>query len=86
MELTTGLLRDIGKLYYEANDYDACITVGGEDESIERETFKCHSVILRARSTYFQNLFTNNKFKKDGEFFLFEKPNIHPDVFRMLLK
>ncbi|CAG8447663.1 164_t:CDS:2 [Funneliformis mosseae] len=86
MELSSGLLRDIGKLYFEANDYNLQITVGGVDESIERETFKAHSVILRARSTYFQNLFSNDQIKKDGEWFTFEKSNIHPDVFRLLLE
>ncbi|CAI2186772.1 8114_t:CDS:2 [Funneliformis geosporum] len=85
MELSAGLLRDIGKLYYEANDYNVQLTVGGEDESIEKETFKAHSVILRARSSYFQNLFSNDQIKKDGEWFTFEKQSIHPDVFRLLL-
>ena len=86
--MTTKLLRDIGKLYYEADDYNVCITVGGEDEDIETETFNAHSVILRARSAYFQNVLSrnNHEVKKDGEILLLKKPNIHPDVFRLLLK
>ncbi|RIA96986.1 hypothetical protein C1645_753531 [Glomus cerebriforme] len=88
MDLTIGLLRDIGKLYYEADDYNVYITVGGADEGIEIETFKAHSVILRSRSTYFQNVLSNNndEIKKDGEIFLLKFPTIHPDVFRLLLK
>ncbi|PKC70545.1 hypothetical protein RhiirA1_532644 [Rhizophagus irregularis] len=88
MDLTKGLLRDICKLYYESDDYNVCITVGGEDEGIETETFKAHSVILRSRSKYFQNVLSNknDEVKKDGEFFLLKKPNIYPDVFRLILK
>ncbi|GBB88254.1 hypothetical protein RclHR1_01480019 [Rhizophagus clarus] len=88
MDLTAGLLRDICKLYYDADDYNVCITVGGEDEGIEIETFKAHSVILRSRSTYFQNVLSNknDEVKKDGEFFLLKKQSIHPDVFRLILK
>ncbi|CAB5193131.1 unnamed protein product [Rhizophagus irregularis] len=40
MDLTKGLLRDICKLYYESDDYNVCITVGGEDEDVFRLILK----------------------------------------------
>ncbi|CAI2179836.1 3337_t:CDS:2 [Funneliformis geosporum] len=51
MELSAELLRDIGKLYYEANDYNVQLMVGGEDESIIVNGSQCISITTRFERT-----------------------------------
>jgi hypothetical protein len=81
--LTDTLLRDIGELYDGADDYNVKIQVG---EDSEMEIFNAHSVILRARSTYFRSAFSSNWAKKEGDFFIFKKPNVTAIVFQIILK
>ncbi|CAG8619971.1 6335_t:CDS:2 [Paraglomus occultum] len=50
LELTPALLRDLEELFANADNYDVSIQVG---EGSESRTFHAHSVILRARSPYF---------------------------------
>ncbi|GBC24811.2 BTB/POZ protein [Rhizophagus irregularis DAOM 181602=DAOM 197198] len=50
------------------------------------EIFKAHSVILRARSYYFRSAFSSNWAKKEGDFYIFKKPNVTPIVFKIILK
>ncbi|EXX63240.1 BTB/POZ protein [Rhizophagus irregularis DAOM 181602=DAOM 197198] len=78
--LSDTLLRDIRNLYDKADDYNVKIKVEGE------EIFKAHSVILRARSNYFRSAFSSNWAKKEGDFYIFEKPNVTPIVFQIILK
>ena len=78
------LLRDISNLYNDgADDYNVKIQVG---EDTEMKIFNAHSVILRARSTYFRSALSSNWVKKEGDFFIFKKPNVTPIVFQILLK
>ncbi|GES92992.1 BTB/POZ protein [Rhizophagus clarus] len=77
------LLRDIGNLYDKADDYNVKIQVG-EDSKIE--IFKAHSVILCARSKYFRTAFSSDWAKKEGDFYVFKKPNISGIVFQIILK
>ncbi|GBB92192.1 hypothetical protein RclHR1_01980017 [Rhizophagus clarus] len=81
--LTDTLLRDIGELYEGADDYNVKIQVG---EDSEMEIFNAHSVILRARSTYFRSAFSSNWAKKEGDYFIFKKPNVSAVVFQIMLK
>jgi hypothetical protein len=81
--LSDTLLKDIGKLYDGADDYNVKIQVG---EDSEMEVFKAHSVILRARSTYFCSAFSSDWAKREGDFFIFKKPNVTPTVFQIILK
>jgi hypothetical protein len=78
------LINDIVTLLKDSNFYDMEVTVG-TNQNIE--TFKIHSVILRARSLYFNRALSNNWLKKnDNGIIIFEKPNISPRIFRIILK
>ncbi len=81
--LYDALLKEISNLYDEADDYNVKIEVGEESEM---KIFKAHSVILRARSTYFRSAFSSNWAKKEGDFLIFKKPNMTPIVFQIILK
>ncbi|RIB19416.1 hypothetical protein C2G38_2245168 [Gigaspora rosea] len=78
------LMRDISKLYQNADDYNVIIYVG-EEHNVS--IFKAHSVILRARSSYFHAALSSKWAKKDdhGECYILRKPNISPEVFQILL-
>ncbi|GBB92188.1 hypothetical protein RclHR1_01980013 [Rhizophagus clarus] len=71
--LSDTLLRGISNLYDKTDDYNVKIQVG---EDSKMEIFKAHSVILRARSNYFRTAFSSNWAKKEGDFYIFKKPNI----------
>ncbi|GBC04624.1 hypothetical protein RclHR1_05790005 [Rhizophagus clarus] len=81
--LSNSLLRDLNRLYNDADDYDVIIQVGEESDI---EDFKAHSNILRIRSTYFNAALSSNWVKKDGNVIIFKKPNIKPYVFKIILK
>src|SRR6266511_5617065 len=77
------LLNDLTKSLNESNFYDVEITVG-INENIK--TFKAHSTILEARSSYFKVTLSNNWVERsDNGIILFEKPNISPKIFDLLL-
>ena len=77
------LINDLTKSLSESNFYDVEIKVG-VNENIK--TFKGHSIILEARSSYFKVALSSNWVKKtDNGIILFEKPNISPRVFELLL-
>ncbi|GBB97245.1 hypothetical protein RclHR1_02950004 [Rhizophagus clarus] len=80
----TSLSSDLNRLLYSsANNYDVNIQVG---EGSNSENFKAHSIILQIRSTYFNSALSSNWAKKEGNIFIFKKPNVKPDVFRFILK
>src|ERR1044072_5899455 len=81
--LSNSLLRDLNRLYSDADDYDVNIQVG---EGPNSEDFKAHSNILRIRSSYFNAALSSNWIKKEGNVITFKKPNIKPNVFRIILK
>ena len=83
INLSETLLKEIGDLFDEADDYNVKIEVGEESEM---EIFKAHSVILRARSTYFRSAFSSNWAKKEKDYFIFKKPNITAIVFQIILR
>jgi len=79
------LIIDLSNLLNESDFYDVEIRVG-EDENVR--TFKAHSTILKARSSYFKTALSNNWIKKskdNNNIILFEKKNISPNVFEVLL-
>ncbi|CAG8513843.1 7146_t:CDS:2 [Scutellospora calospora] len=72
---------DFKKLFETKEGYDVIIQVGENNESIY-----AHSIILRARSRYFQTAFSENwAIKKDG-YFIFKKPNVSKSAFQSILK
>jgi hypothetical protein len=78
------LLDDLTKLSNDSNCYDVEIKVGVEEDN---KIFKAHSNILKARSSYFKVALSNNwtKTSEDGSIILFEKTNITPKIFEVLL-
>ena len=77
------LVNDFSNLLNNSDYYDVEIKVG-EDEDIK--IFKAHSIILKARSLYFKTALSDDWIKKsDNGNILFEKENIYPRVFEILL-
>ncbi|CAG8566906.1 12389_t:CDS:2 [Racocetra persica] len=82
-EFLKSLSNDFVKLLSNVEDYNVIIKVG---ESPNILHFKAHSCVLRARSTYFHSALSSDWVKTDGNFIVFEKSNISPEVFQMILK
>ena len=79
------LVNDLSNLLKESDFYDVEIRVG---EGEEVRTFKAHSIILKSRSSYFKVALSSNWIKKsqdNDDIALFEKKNIPPNVFEVLL-
>src|SRR5437660_1723239 len=77
------LVNDLTKSLNESNFYDVEIKVG-INENVK--TFKAHSTILEARSSYFKVALSSNWIKRsDNGMILFEKENISPKIFEVLL-
>src|SRR2546421_6825641 len=77
------LLNDLTKSLSESNFYDVEITVGVNKDI---KTFKAHSIILEARSSYFKVALSSNWLERsDNGIILFEKENISPKIFELLL-
>ena len=70
-------------LLKKPGDYDVKIIVGEEPNIRE---FKVHSSILSSRSIYFENAFSSRWARKEDGIIIFNKPNISPLVFEVLLE
>ena len=71
------------KLFETDEGYDVII-YAGENETVKE--LHAHSIILRIRSQYFRTALSNDwAKKKDGKFIL-EKPNISPQLFKIILR
>ncbi|CAB4433081.1 unnamed protein product [Rhizophagus irregularis] len=77
------LSEDFSLILDDADDYNVIIQVG---ENNNKKEFRAHSVILRARSPYFKNALSTNWIIKKDNMITFNKPNITPTVFHMILK
>lgn len=96
LSLFPRLSENLCSLLEYAEDYDVIIRVGGGSSSnsgkstcnryIRQLEFQAHSLILRARSEYFRTALSSKWAKKEGETFIFEKPNISPTVFEVILR
>jgi len=82
--MTSKFHSDLSKdLSLTLNDADVIIQVGDNQNTKE---FHAHSVILQTRSTYFKIAFSSNWITKKNDMIVFNKPNITPTVFDMILK
>ncbi|CAB4433088.1 unnamed protein product [Rhizophagus irregularis] len=77
------LSEDLSLILDDADDYNVIIQVG---ENQNTKEFRAHSVILRARSPYFKVALSTNWITKKDNMIMFNKPNITPTVFHMILK
>jgi hypothetical protein len=64
-------------------DYNAIIYIGKEPDFKE---FHVHSNILRCRSEYFDNIFSDKSIEKKDEKYVIKKSNITPQAFDVILK
>ncbi|CAG8642608.1 16019_t:CDS:2, partial [Acaulospora morrowiae] len=78
------LSRDYESLLENGNFSDVIIRVGGESNDIKE--FRAHSLVLRARSSYFKTALSDNWVKKVENTIIFEKPNIRPKEFKVIIK
>ena len=77
------LVDDLTNLLNESDYYDVEIEVG-ENDNIK--IFKAHSNILKSRSSYFKAALSGGWVKRAGNgVILFEKKNISPKIFEVLL-
>ena len=74
---------DFSNLLENSEDYNVKIIVGEEPNIKE---FKAHSLILSSRSIYFKSALSSQWAKKEGGIIIFNKPNISPSVFEILIK
>ena len=65
-------------------DYNVIIHVGEEHNDFRE--FHAHSNILRCRSKYFDNKFSDEDIEKKNEKYVIKKPNIAPQAFGVILK
>ncbi|CAG8448228.1 4516_t:CDS:2 [Funneliformis mosseae] len=71
------------EMHKDADDYNVIIKVG---KSPNIKEFRAHSNILKARSPYFKRAFSQNWIKIQNNMIHFDKPNISPTVFEMILR
>src|SRR5437764_11281931 len=77
------LINDLTNLLNESDYYDVEVRVG---ENENAKTFKTHSNILKARSSYFKAALSNNWVKRsENGIIIFEKKHISPKIFEILL-
>ena len=67
-----------------SDEYNVLIKVGGDENN--EKYFQAHSLVLRARSPYFKTALSNNWAKKENGMTIFQKPNISPHIFELILK
>ena len=82
-EYSQELINDYEKLLEIDKGYDVIIYAGENENAKE---IRAHSLILCIRSQYFRAAFSNEwANKKDGNFIL-NKPNISPQIFKIILR
>ncbi|RIA96989.1 hypothetical protein C1645_871676 [Glomus cerebriforme] len=79
-QFLTFLSQDLTKLLENKKDYDFIIKVNEEKE------FCVHSIILKTRSSYFENVFSNGLAKKENNIFIMDLPDISVNVFNILIR
>ncbi|EXX71838.1 hypothetical protein GLOIN_2v1782178 [Rhizophagus irregularis DAOM 181602=DAOM 197198] len=74
---------DYEKLFEIEKGHDVIICAG-EDENMKE--IRAHSLILCTRSQYFCAAFYNDWVEKKNGIFIFNKPNISPQLFKIILR
>ena len=77
------LSKDFSLILNDADDYNVIIQVG-ENQNIKE--FRAHSVILRARSSYFKGALSSNWITKQNNMIMFNKPNVTQIFYDMILR
>ncbi|RIA79701.1 hypothetical protein C1645_840111 [Glomus cerebriforme] len=79
----SSLSKDLSLILNDADDFNVIIQVG---ENKNTKEFHAHSVILRARSSYFKNALATEWITIKNNMIVFNEPNITPSVFDLILK
>jgi hypothetical protein len=79
----SNLSKDFSLILNDTDDYNVIIKVGENENTKE---FRAHSVILHACSPYFKGALSSSWIKKENDMIIFNKPNITPDIFDMILR
>jgi len=74
---------DYEKLLKAEKGHDVII-YAGENENLKE--IRAHSLILCIRSQYFYAAFNNDWVEKKDGIFIFKKPNISPELFKIILR
>jgi hypothetical protein len=77
------LIQDLSSWLSSGNDYDIIIKVG-ENQNVKE--FRAHLNFLKARSIYFKTALSDKWISKTNKSLEYEKPNINPNVFDIILK
>jgi hypothetical protein len=77
------LSNDFSSILNDNDDFNVIIQVG---ENKNMKEFQAHSIILRARSPYFKSALATKWATKKNNIIMFNKPNITPIVFEIILK
>jgi hypothetical protein len=80
-EYTQELMNDYEKLFEIDKGYDVIIYAGEDKVEI-----RAHSLILCIRSQYFRAAFSNDWANKKNGNFILNKPNISPQVLKIILR
>ena len=83
MKLFEVFSNDIINLLDNSEEYNVVIYVGEGDN---QKTFQAHSLILRARSSYFRTALSRQWARKEGDDNVLKQPNISPQVFEIILE
>ena len=83
-DFLTSLSRDFSKIMDDSDEFNVLIKVGADENN--EKSFQAHSLVLKARSPYFRTALSNNWAKREGNMMVFNKPNISPYTFELLLK
>jgi hypothetical protein len=75
------LMNDYEKLIKIDKGYDVIIYAGEDEVEI-----RAHSLILCIRSQYFRTAFSNEWANKKEEKFIINKPNISPQILKIILR
>ena len=79
----TNSSKDLSNLLKNNKDYNVKIKVGKEPNIKE---FTLNSVILSSRSNYFKTALSSRWAREEDGIIIFEKPNISPLVFEVLVE
>ncbi|KAG9295544.1 hypothetical protein G9A89_004611 [Geosiphon pyriformis] len=77
------LSNDFGNLFNTQKFSNVKILVG---KAPNIRTFHAHSQILAARSSYFAVAFSSDWIKRENNTIIFDKPNISPNIFEIILR
>jgi hypothetical protein len=76
------VINDYENLLKTDEEYDVII-YAGENEEVKE--IHAHSLILRTRSQYFRTAFSKETVKKNGKYII-KKPNVPPQLFKIILR